>query len=952
MACRSARFPCCLDTKCICPPGPQGPPGPAGDINWGAAAFDYVRDAVVGLINKAGDADLGSGFWVNTNCVMTAWHVVERESEGVRVIVQLASGPPLALDGVVSFAVPSLDVAFVTVNPALYAGTGFTPRVLTISPAFAAGETIFSLTNVLGNDPNSFGVGVIREAQWSVYGYVSDLLTSVPHLNGTSGAAIIRASDFAVVGMNQYGFLQRTADGSFTEADGYSGGTNGRLLQAAVQWAGAAKTSSGVPVLNAAFLPGPSIIPVLRESIALGQVVEVADLPIGSGVNLTVPLPMVTAAVNPDNTPLGAPANGAWVYDALVSQNTEPFGNYDGTWTFGFGGVPPVENPIAYASIVDAVALSSGYARSPATGAFVDISTTGTLLNADAAFNSAAGYVDLSAIAADPISPGSFRISAQPSGAGACTAHVATEVYVSALGFAGFGSAGFPFVPAAEFTPAELAAVANNPGGGDGPSLYATPYGSADFRLPSTGVVDYSVTPGTPGSALAVYHKLIGSRHVIQWTGFAQSTGDPVSFQLWLEIEVGDQTTVTGSGQVFFVYGVLSGAWAGKPWLAATTMTSDPAAPTSTQLIRVDTQPMVEEVIYFGVHSFRYNIVLPLSPGSSVLPILNNFRAVAPRRYPDGTIDDGFYARGTVAVIINAATFQYALTWYDWPGASSPLRVSKVSNADVGDEDLNAPSLPSALLTTAPTATSNAPITVVVSLTNIGQTSASVMVSTDVVALVTNASYLGNLGTSVSTSNFSVQWTPATGAVYSAAVYNVPGNAEVQPNITTIEGTVVLDTADFAAGAIFAVQLAATNSSSLETQFGAATDETCLVVSYDGTTYSYETRSGYGGATILGPLAVAPLGGSVVVPMILGWAFTGDVTQKVNAIVVGRPPRAGNQPANDPLSPSTLGAAEVNFNVVTTAPLASVSGVDPTRTYAVTSTSNVQRPLFLNPFSA
>lgn len=937
MSCRSNRFPCCLSTRCVCPPGPAGPQGPPGSLDWGVAAIAETRNAVVGIVSRDGSRELGSGFWVSGALIATAWLPLSRESRGVRVIVQLEAGPPLALDGVVSFAVPNWDIAYVTVNPWLYSGTAFTPKVLNVATDVAAGETVFTIANARTADVSNFNSGAVVEASFGHLGYVAEVVVSVIPFPLLPGAPVIRRSDYAIVGMLQYGSVN-------------SAGVTGNLLAAANQWA--SETSNPSPIVSARFLPGVVTIPVLRGTPALGVRVpsRARDILPSLGVPATaldIPLPMVTEAVNPNTSPLGAPCTGAWVVDPVMTLDEDPFGNYDGNWLFGTA-TDPTGQQVTYGDLTTGpIQWAAGFVRhTPSTTPFVDISATGTKLNDDPAFNSATGVVDLSAIATDPISPGSFRISAQPLAAGTCTPHTATTVLVSALGLVGFESAAFPLA-LVDMDPASLSLLFDGSGFA-GPSLYATPFGSSEFQLPGA-TPDYTLNAGDAGAGLAVYHELFSTLsldyHVLQWTGFAQSTGDPVSFQLWLGVDTTDpQSTSTTSGQVWFVYGTLPGTWAGAPWDASTRLTSDPVAET-TQVLRVVNMPVINEAIYFGNASFKSNVYQPATPASTAVPQANKFSALTPVRDPDGALDADNKAQGTVAQANDGSptTWQYALAKYTWP--ETYLRVGKVQALDVGASDLNDLALVTALVRTRATATASNPYDATVSLISVGQGSATAMDQNAIQLFLASARWWGNSagGSIVNTTSNTLTFTPSTvDNPYTSALLTVPLSGTQQPNLVSVTVDLSIPVATFPENGLVIVEIMSTNSTSANSQFAPSIYETCVVVwNEDGANYRVQTRAGYGGAVITTSVATPIVGPAVTVSEVLTYGFSANVVQRVNALVVGRPPRAGNQPAFDPTSGdailSPVAMALSTSTPPVTAPLVDVLGVDGTRNYAITS---------------
>jgi len=904
----------------------------------------------VGIVALDGSHDLGSGFWVSTTTVMTAWHVVSAQAEGVRVVVGMPNGPPVAIDGVVTFAVPPLDVAFVTVNPVHYAPYEYMPALLQFGTPVLPGQTVFTLSNALGAHPASFATGVVREASWAEAGYIEDVFTTVPTYGGSSGSAIIRASDYAIVAMTQYGFV---ASGDFT--DTYSGGVSAALLHAAAGWASGARSitpRAGQPVLTTTAAVGAITLPSLRGSLALGQYVPTSG-------SFSVAAPMITLATNSDTSYLGVPSSGAVVYDAAL----EVVAYFDGAGDIGFGAGQQVTYTNASPTITD-VNVSVGYVRAtPDPGMFVDISGTGALLNANAAFNSTTGYIDLSAVTVvDPITPGEFRVSALALTPSTVIPFVATDIWVSALGVIGFGTADFALNPATDLIPSNIAALVAAPET-NSLQLYVAPFASADFMSASD---DYSPT----SSPLKVYHQAttIGTvtSHVIQWTGTAQSTGDPVSFQVVLQTDTVSATTSTASGLVTFLYDVTSGAWAGAPWLTAHRLTSIGLnTALGTQLIRVDAQPQAYEVLFWGLASGFYNAYMPETPASALANIThaNYHRAVCNRALPDGSIGDVVLAT-VVAYVVDAGVpaFTYALgAWLPSSGALVARTVTSVNNLLVASADVNDVSLVRVLTLIDAAATAARPSALVqLKLAQIVAAPAAAATLPHAQAFVSSTRpYLNDtcVVTGTNTQALTYTWTPSA-ATYSAAIalapyvatYSPAGSSPngYQPVITSVLGLVSFSA--FGTGSMFILQLARCASTSLKTQFDAAdASASCVVIYNDGTTYTLETRAGFGGSVLSTTALTAPGSFPWTVPVELLNSTTDGAG--VNVLVTGRPPRAGNDPATyDPAGgPYTLVAATVQIAELTLAPVQIISTPDTTRQYAVTTQTGVQRPPFFNP---
>lgn len=918
-ACRYSA--CCRKEACICPPGPRGPAGPAGDINWGNSAYLYAGASAVTLTTADGFTDLGAGFWVSLTCVATSWRNVYREAQGVRVIIAQTGAAPLVLDGVVSFAVLTSGIAFITVNPALYDGTSFTPAVLPIAGNAAVGETIFTLAN-------GFATGTLRNVAYGDAGdYVVDVLADT--LNTPPGAAFIRASDYAIVGMAQYTVISGTS--------AYTGGVHGALLSAAVVWASQTPVSGTAPVTVVRFLPGPVTLPALRGTVALGQITATAS------PGVTVATVMPTRVVNPAISAFGAPAEGAIVYDTLMCKSDTAF---SGTWSIGTQSLAfgTTDDPLGQQVTTTVVGVTNasfnvGYARDSAP--FVDIRDYGSLQ--PLAMDPVHGYAELSTDYA-----ASFRISGTTT-LGNDPVHVASNIYVSALGLVAFETTDRP-LDVTDVYAAAVAALAADPESGAGPSLYAAPFASADFLLPIDG--SYDADAGLPGNALAVYTRLVdGNVLYIQWEGYAQSTSDPVKFQIALTLAPGadpvtDEPSDPTSGQVRFSYGVTSGSWAGKPWLTSTALTAHPNLEQSggIQTIRVNSMPLIDDTLYFGLASYTNNLEMPRSTRSTA-------RAVGPTL--DARSKDGG-GQGTIVVNVpGTQTGTYALARYYWPGQNLPVTVGKVNNTTVGKTGRNVNALPIALLATNASATDLVPVPVTVSTIIQGTSTPTPMLAGDVQTMLSSARAFGYPGTTSVIGTQTLRFTPAAGAVYSSALMTVPAVDVLQRNIASVTGGVEMGL--LVENSLAIVQLAATNSTGLVTSFTNAADETAIIVWLINNVVYWVTRNGFGGNDINN--GDAPWSATGVVPFTLTYVFPTPCTpvcltregsscappiERINALVVGRPPRAGNEPANNP-SPlgedAILASVRVQVVDVQLAAMLQVTAIDTTHAYAITTTS-------------
>jgi hypothetical protein len=139
---------------------------------------------------------------------------------------------------------------------------------------------------------------------------------------------------------------------------------------------------------------------------------------------------------------------------------------------------------------------------------------------------------------------------------------------------------------------------------------------------------------------------------------------------------------------------------------------------------------------------------------------------------------------------------------------------------------------------------------------------------------------------------------------------------------------------------LFVLQLAQTNSTALTTQFAdpATGSPSCVVIwSNASGAWFMQYRNGYGGSPVGGTAAITT---PSAVPISLSYALSG-VTPRVNALVVGRPPVAGNAAAYDPIPSTTftLANADVTIDpaVTTVSYETAVYGQDAARSYAITS---------------
>ena len=931
----SLRKRCFEGPKCLeCPPAPPSLPC---DADWGVAVMAYIQTAVVGIATHDGAA-LGRGFWVSSTVVATAWENVRRESLGVRVIVDTETGQAVPIDGVVVFAVPLLNIGFIQVNPGLLVSAGYTPRVLPIENSTKAGTRV--VTTIA---PGSFATGFVSNASIGTYGYIADVTTSLYPLNsyttpagnvGVAGAPIIHAFTLSTVGMVQY-------------VSGYQvNGVCGRLLNAAMLWAAVTRPC----VVQRLFAPGPATIPVLHDTVALGQL-----LPVNALGASRIPAPLVTRAVQPEllTFPLGDTAYGAWVHPPVLRD-----GEYSGTAVYSGNlvfGVPSAPNAVTYVDVdlygtTPLVSMDVGYTRANVIGSFYDISTlTGSvLLNDETGWNPLTLSIDITLqvagkyirVCTDPLTP-------------ATTNQIATGVYVSALGFLLFKT---PIFPVGSLAPSNLVGIINTPY--DSKQLYAAPFASADF---------YNSVNMTTEMLVYFYLDTPSNSFIVQWSGITSNTGDPVSFQVRVTYGT-DPTDLDDpvSGQVSFAYAVTKGSWSGSPWLTATTLTSDPSTE-RIELIPVTSMPAPNDLIYFGNASYNSLLYMPTPNGNLAIVCPSDDTVLAPvsRRV---VLPDYRIVRGTVAVIRGDGAGVYAATAYAWPGWDTPFRVVKVNSIVIGSDGVDNGSLAAAVATLSPMATDTAPTPVAVYGSTVSTKAGTSLGTQGTQNLLLSAVVFGTGNpiapfTVLTTTTIAFNPDTSTEAgLYQSLLLTLPAStptyygSALQNNFVTAKVTVTIPSSSLTlSGAdpiLFIVQLAATNSTTLDTQFqdpDSTELNSCLVVYSRPTapnTYWYQLRAGYGGGSgTPQALTVVPIVGGLQVTATLTYSAPNAI-QRINALVIGRPPRAGNTPSYDdpPLSYVLVpGTVTVDPNVTTTAPM--ISGASDLGTsYVITSMHGVHRP--------
>ena len=917
MSCHEPYFPrkrC--DDGPVCVQGPQGPPGLPCDLDWGAAVMQYIRTAVVGIATRTGDV-LGRGFWVSNTVVATSWSLINRESAGVRVILDVpmpllgaTSFQAVPIDGVVLYAVPLLDVAFVVVNPMLLSNVRYTPRILTLESATRAGDRVATTSA-----PGSFATGFVCNPSVGTYGYIADVTTSLaPCVSTLVGAPIIHAYTYGIVGMVQYVYAY----------DVTSGGVNAVLLAAAISWAASSC------VLTKRIAQGPVTIPVLRDALALGVLTDTMV----PGVQVAVPL--VTEAVRPQllSFPLGETATGAWVYNPFLIVNST-YGT--GTDRLTASGNKFTFNTPFYQDSPSFAAAGANYARANSVKSYTDINFPANNLTPITDDGWVKIYPD-PGIVDDIIVTVSVESDVE--------SQVATAIYVSVLGLVVFATAKFTVDESTDLTIESLSELIANPDSVYRKKiLYAAPFACTGFRNPSHMTMSF----------------LQGTENLVfQWDS-ASDALDPVSFQAHVSY-IPSTTTPTGTdGQVAFQYALTPGAWPCSPWLAGTSLTSSPKAVTL-ELIRVDSMPTPGDLIYFGTASYDNTLYTPRFKTSPHVGGTYYVTAVCPARRTAG-LD----VRGTVVGILSSGDCFYVAATYTWPEFDSPIRIADVNARAVGRFGVDDTALSTVLAIIAPRATEAVPLPVTVRVTQVVQTAGASIADDALLALLQSATVFGTSSGSTatlvntSTVRFDVQY--ADNAVYNSLFMTLPAvangyNTYIENNFTTVSIAIAVPLPDAGVLAadeylLFIVQLASTNSTSFDTQFSfTETDNTCIIIygnSSPDIGYHYVFRNGYGGFKRLDiPTEIVPTAGGVL-QVSTELRYAPDVIQRVNALVIGRPPRSGNAPVNDPIPALSAvlvsGTVAVNAKNTKTAPMASVTTADTTRQYVVTTQQGVQRPL-------
>jgi hypothetical protein len=930
---------------------------------------------------------VGSGFWVSPRAVATSWHSVAPQAGGLQVIVFQASGPPLALDAVLVFAIPVLDVAFLVVNPLTVGGMLLEPTVLPVATVSAAtGETVFALSNGLGVDGNSMTTGVVREASLSRAGYITDIATTLPLFLGSSGAAVIRVPDLVVVGMAQYAL---TATGPVPLSPGpdplttgctYSAGVSSRLLAAAIYWA-----FQECKAMSAPYLLGASTKVTLSRSLALGQRLPVE----ADGVLATAVLPMPTAGIVPAQTELGIPCVGATVGVPRLTETPDLFNpGESAAFTLSFSGTQTV-TPASTAP-ASTLVLDTGYVRVHLPAVFQDISVDGINLsdsgsglgarvgdgyhdtinpvtgsiNINQFINPAPVVEGLDDVALDPYT-NVFRTSVLPSADPlvAADAPYTSKIVVSALGMVGFDvDLDADLVLAAIQEPAQA------------PFLFVAPFASTAFANTTYA----GSTAGTPGGPLAVFLKTVPGAVIVQWQGYAAETLAPVCFQVYLGLDtVANVTLSYPAGQVTYAYraDVLPGPWAGGRWLTGTSLQELDEA--SRRPIVVGTPPSGGEALYFGVASYTgTNMCSVLASDLHTYMLGPHGEGQPGAPLPAPTVSSTVVTANAAAAV--APFFTYAVFLAAAP--SDLLTVVAVNALPVGAADLDNASLSDVLVQTGLQGVPS----VSVQLLGKAFTASQALPPAGMSSFFGSAQYLGLspvLSSTGPVSQSAFQFTPVneltatpappesffSGAVLSAP-YSYTGSSSSEPQqgqLVSVQGTVVLSTAavleyvqDSGRSAMFTVSLLHTQGTRA-TDFWVAspppsatvgTTTAFFIIPDTPTTFTVITRVsfGYGGPEVSLTSAAVTSSTTLTLPFALE-CEPAIYLAKVNALALGRPPLDSFSQVHDINGPSILVPGTVVFSAVNTSYRAAVAVTDSTRQYAVTRTPrDLARPLFEN----
>jgi hypothetical protein len=962
-----------------CPPAPCTP-------DWTVSAFAASAPAIVAVASRFGSV-IGSGFWVTTSSILTSWSVVGREAQGVRVVIQLPSGVPMSLDGVVTYAIPGQGLALVSVNPDLYVGS-YTPLLLPIASRISVGQEVYSISSTFADqDTNSFAVGHIRESSFTGVGTITDVQTTIPFYPASAGAPVIRKSDGAVVSIVQYQIIYPPSSspilgyltyfyGTTAVSSSYSSGVSSTIVKAFLSQAGLA-ANSGAAVTGTGYFPGAVTYPTLQDNYALGLFESAGEE--GEGFAYQAAVPLIAAGIQPQQLSVGAPSTGAIVYDPTVELVDDDH--------IGTGNLTLNENGAVYGNYT---AMDVGYVRI-STNAYTDIRGT------ESAFQ-----LEMDAVTGKTtyeIPDGKVFIYASDSNGGNLVLAdiISPEgdpfIYgLTVTSFGVFGSTNTYLLDVLTFL--DIYVSLHNE---------ICPFFSSDFVIPQdeqTSTLNYaSINVGTPGYPLSVWVKEETSQLTFQWDGYSLKTGDPVSFQAVVTIGNPDDSVV---GQVRFNYGTMPGTWSGGKWLVGSNTTTNPNQEQldyqKRQLINVVDQPRTGESIYFGRSSLQSSMQLPLAANASLSDRIKN-RVAAPALLPDGTLpplainthypvvltplpppatEQTRVVSGTICQYDSeTSTFSYNLVTYTW--TATPIQITSIAGNTIGTVALNVPSLTDAIIATGKiNGTQAAPLTVApVQALSLSNGQSFQLTAAQLLSMVQGNRSLG-IPPTVNNAPYSptakFDWTPAN-AYYTSTLLYAPVNSGTRsvPNILSAHIKVSFNPADLFTSdgeggltptKVIVVQLAATDSTSLLTQFGNDISMSCLVYYGDHTEindddeivyfFKYQYRSGYGGNIVSTSSASSSTAGTVTKFAMMWYTWAGTYTQRPNVIVVGHPPRAGNSQLYSPYGSSTapptpdLIPFALEFSLINVAPMTSASNTISGKTFAITTERNaVNRPSFV-----
>jgi hypothetical protein len=951
-----ALTPTCFSRCTPCIPGPCVPP--PRPLNWGAAAFAAARSAVVSIANDVSGA-LFSGFWVTPTAVATAYSNVAGGAGSFRVIVNLNSGapafrdgPPMYLDAALVYAEPGVDVAVLTVNPPLFAGTVpvYKRTVLPLLGGVAAelrtGEDVYTVfaSPDAGGAPTAFAAGTLVSP--SSNAVLTDMAVQAQtallvalHTGSAAaggaviGAPVIRAVDGVVAG------IVLSASGGSADGDGQLfRALSAPLLGAAIGHAGG--------LLSRGVVTGPSAVPALHDTPALGMYVPVDSIDLASVV-----VPLQTTMVNVRSTPstaLGAPAVGAVALEPFLANTA--FASMDDTVVLGNPA-----NGLSATAAPDA-ALAAGFVRVADNGKFIDISAEDVFVVGETT-GVGAVPVDSSEAVYSPV-----RVSGVPTSASTMsTDNVADVLYVSALGVVGFSTPAFPLF-SGSLNPLNADALVPVLATGELPPgvLLAAPFATADFAADG----DYTSGPGTPGGPLAVrvlVPVLAAGPLIVQWNGFSRTTGAPVAFQVQIACASASAASLLNS-TVTFAYAQMPTTWAAAPWIAGTTMTSDPTpgAQSITPLLERTVVPAVGDVLYFGSHAYACSVGVARAPPATSAEPAHAYAAYPSLADVDANVPQDAPTLGATLAFAapSALLYSYAGAVYSWP--ILPLTVSTVAGVGVGTAGLNTPSLPLVVNTvTGGTATDTAPRPLVVSTLSSALVTPTPLTAADISLMVSGAlaTRFGCTASQTGVENptqTSVSLTPllptglggtAPFPLNQALILRTVTDSAGQPDLVTVDVTIAVpaDIALFPVGAVFGVQLAHMNGASLQMEWDAAVSPaTALSITRTGPS-TFEASLGSG----IPPMGIqqeaftpTAVGATLVATRSL--SIGDQVTrQRSNALVVGLPQAQ---------SPAFIGPGTLTLLGGTKALMVQTSAPDEAHFYAATSQPALaRRPLPYTP---